>query len=164
LGMYGDILIRIACTRTTGTKVPISQRATITNLTSSPLNRGNCRVVIEYLPDGSILAETPYENGKMFGTKKTYYLHKKINSEQECTDGREMGEYKEYDEDGHLVFEGVRGEKLQFVGKTKRYIYINGKLNEIRIDEDGNILSSEKYDENGKLIETKTYKNKTFKK
>src|SRR3989339_2191987 len=42
LGMYGDILIRIACTRTTGTKVPISQRATITNLTSSPLNRGNC--------------------------------------------------------------------------------------------------------------------------
>ena len=111
-----------------------------------------------YSPDGNILLDYNYKNGKFDGVQKVYFYNSdKLYSEKEYREDIPVGVHKTYYKNGNP--ESVTDYSFEKNKKMKSDYYINGNLEKKEIfsysaDENREILEycKEEYNSNGQLI------------
>lgn len=118
-----------------------------------------------YSPDGNILLDYNYKNGKFDGVQKVYFYNSdKLYSEKEYKEDVPVGVHKTYYKNGNL--ESITDYSFEKNKKTKSDYYINGKLQKKEIfsysaDENRDILEyKEEYNSDGQLTSKITQKGK----
>ncbi len=126
-----------------------------------------------YYENGRVKVTTPFVKGKENGTKRFYFENGKLSQETPYVNGNEIGVQKAYFEGGKLHKETPHGEKgingttksyyesgqLEYEAYTvnnvsngiNKYYYENGKLKTEYSYQNGTLLSTKHYDENGIL-------------
>lgn len=99
---------------------------------------------IFFAPNGDTTLWEVYENGKLHGTKRTYYADSKIHKESDYKNGLLDGKFVVYNEDG-LVIEEINYKQGQRDGDAKLYF------------DDGTLLRTESW-----TMDEKTGPFKTF--
>jgi len=94
-------------------------------LTAAP---GNARVVREYYPSGTIMAEVNLKNFTPDGPSKTYYENGTLMSESFYRDGKQEGTARDFFEDGSL-----KSAVIYKDGKPveKKVYHRGGKIKEV---------------------------------
>ena len=112
----------------------------------------------EFYPNGKLMSETPYNNGKINGVKKLYYESGKLERDATIIDDKFNGIAKSYYESGALESETLfKNDKINGIAKS---YYESGELEKETPYKNDEINGLEKtYYKSGK-IETETpYKN-----
>jgi antitoxin component YwqK of YwqJK toxin-antitoxin module len=127
-------------------------------------------LIIGYFPDGKRMMEIPfkhnhaegighsfdegaragdalYRGGILNGTQTGYYLNGKIKTQGEWRDGKPVGLQKLFNDQGRLEMTTEIKENI----RTETHFYPDGRKKSARTYEDGNLLESSEYDEDGVL-------------
>ncbi|CAL2082177.1 Antitoxin component YwqK of the YwqJK toxin-antitoxin module [Tenacibaculum sp. 190524A02b] len=114
-----------------------------------------------YFPNGKVISEENYVDGKLDGVLKNYYGNGKTTEETYYKQGKKDGVSKIYTEDGILIEElNYVGGKLNGVGK---YFDLKGNLKEKGMYKDGKRAGEWEFYIDGVLVTDKEEKRKTKK-
>lgn len=113
------------------------------------------------LREGKVVEEVHWKDGKVVGTKRSFFPDGKVKSEVEYVDGLVDGPTRVFGADGCIVSEGTM-EKGRMVGVKKEYWPAGSVLRREVTYRDGSATVVKEYDTKGRIQRDYTLKNESF--